>query len=99
MDSRELVEWEVFHHRVEPIGDVRMDWLFAMLGNLLALVNGNKTSKIQDYVMFPMKFEASPKQDAPVKPEKPPNVLRAKMLNFFNGQPKRGSRSKRVKGS
>ncbi len=83
MDSRELVEWEVFNAKIEPVGATRQDWLFAMLANILALVNGNKKSQMSDYLLFPMK----PPDHAndPVKPVKRINPMRAKILATFKG--------------
>jgi hypothetical protein len=91
MDSRELVEWEIFHAKIEPVGGTRLDWLVAMLAHMLALVNGNKDSKLTDYLLFPVKPEAE-------KPKaKPQNLLRAKIMTTFRGY--EASRAARRKGN
>ena len=83
MDSRELVEWEVFNAKIEPVGATRQDWLFAMLANILALVNGNKNSKLMDYLLFPLKPPESPQETS--QPAKPVNPMRAKIIATFRG--------------
>lgn len=83
MDSRELIEWEVFNAKVEPVGNTRFDWLFAMLANILALVNGNKSSKLNDYLLFPLKPPELPQETS--KPAKSINPMRAKIIAYFKG--------------
>lgn len=83
MDSREIIEWEIFNAKIEPVGNTRLDWLFAMLANILALVNGNKKSTLTDYLLFPLKPLELPTEAS--KPVKPLNPMRAKIMSFFKG--------------
>lgn len=83
MDSREIIEWEIFNAKVEPVGNTRLDWLFAMLANILALVNGNKKSTLTDYLLFPLKPPELPTEA--IKSVKPANPMRAKIMTFFKG--------------
>jgi hypothetical protein len=49
MPAFELAEWRVFLS-YEPQGEARADWRSAMQTHVLALVNQNKKSNLQDYL-------------------------------------------------
>jgi len=48
ISSRELTEWMIFDQH-EPIGDARMDVLFALLDSILANVNRNPVVRREPY--------------------------------------------------
>lgn len=48
ISSRELSEWMIFDS-VEPIGDRRSDWQFAMLAAMIANVNRDRKKRSQPY--------------------------------------------------
>lgn len=68
VSSRELTEWMIFDKH-EPVGDARMDVLFALLDSILANVNRNpvvrkETFTIADFIPDWWPVPQSPEQEA-----------------------------------
>ena len=52
MTSRELTEWEAYEAVAGPVGDDRLDYLFAMLQATIANVNRGKRQKAYEPDQF-----------------------------------------------
>jgi hypothetical protein len=68
INSRELTEWMIFDKH-EPIGDARMDVLFALSDSILANVNRNPAVRkepfsISDFIPDWWAVPKSPKEEA-----------------------------------
>jgi hypothetical protein len=57
MSSRELTEWEAYEAVEGPIGDGRLDHLFAMLASVIANVNRGKGQRPYQAEQFMPKWE------------------------------------------
>jgi hypothetical protein len=56
IDSRELTEWEAYERLAGPVGDERLDHLFAMLQATIANVNRGKNQKAYESSGFMPKW-------------------------------------------
>ncbi len=52
IDSRELTEWEAYERVAGPVGDERLDHLFAMLQATIVNVNRGKNQKASESAQF-----------------------------------------------
>lgn len=56
VDSRELTEWEAYERVAGPVGDERLDHLFAMLQATIGNVNRSKKQKAYEPEAFMPKW-------------------------------------------
>lgn len=69
IDSRELTEWEAFERLEGPIGDARLDQLFAALQATIANVNRSKKSKAYEPQQFLPRWGIAKRSDEPSSDE------------------------------
>jgi hypothetical protein len=83
--SRELTEWEAYETVAGPIGQERLDYLFALLQVTIANVNRSKKSRPYKIDQFMPKWDPKPLPER--RPEmSPEDMLRAaKRINRAMG--------------
>lgn len=75
VDSRELTEWEAYERVAGPIGQERLDELFAMLMTIIANVNRSKKQRAYETRQF------RPKWDPEAPPERRPEMSGHQILD------------------
>lgn len=69
VDSRELTEWEAYERVAGPVGDERLDYLFAMLQATIANVNRSKKQKAYEAAAFMPKWGMAKESSGPMSGE------------------------------
>jgi hypothetical protein len=74
ISAHELAEWQAYEEISGPIGDERLDKLFAMLASIIA--NSNRAKRAKPYTAE----QFIPKWDAGARPERKPEMNGEEML-------------------